>query len=369
MNNSLYHLTTVQFKLFFREPGVLFWALIFPLLIAWVLGIAFAHKDEITRTIAVVVSSSSEEQSFHQKLTGVGALTQINLHGKRGVEVISFNSTNQSKFRFVYVSQEEALLMIKRGQAVLIIEEAPNSKTIHYQFDPQNAEAQMTQLLLEQLFRKQIENEPPVRMTPLSLPGSRYIDFLIPGLMAIAIMNSCMWGIGWGLIEYRMKKLLRRMVATPMKKPFFFLSLFLGRLVLSGLEIMLLYLFARAYFDIRIEGSLLALLIVFFSGNVAFAGIAIFGSARPENTQSGNGVINAVTLPMMILSGIFFSYHNFPDWAIPVVQYLPLTLLADSIRSIFIEGAVTSDIISSALIMVITGILFFFSGLKIYKWY
>jgi ABC-type multidrug transport system permease subunit len=112
-----------------------------------------------------------------------------------------------------------------------------------------------------------------------------------------------------------------------------------------------------------------ALLLVFLAGNFAFAGLAVFVSSRTSNTEVGNGFINAIVFPMMILSGIFFSYHNFPDWAIPVIQMLPLTMLADGIRSIFIEGTGLVQVAPPILILTAIGALFFTAGLKIFKWY
>jgi ABC-type multidrug transport system permease subunit len=166
-----------------------------------------------------------------------------------------------------------------------------------------------------------------------------------------------------------MKKLLRRMVATPMRKRDFLLSNLITRTLIGAFETIVLLLFAFLYFSISLEGSILAFVLVYFAGIMAFAGIAIVVSSRTANSQIGNGLINAVSLPMMILSGIFFSYHNFPDWCIPFIKYVPLTLLADSIRGIFIEGAGLSDIIIPAVVLAATGVVTFFTGLKMYKWY
>jgi ABC-type multidrug transport system permease subunit len=199
--------------------------------------------------------------------------------------------------------------------------------------------------------------------------GTRYIDFLIPGLIGLGIMNGCMWGVGWNLIETRMKKLLRRMVATPMKKPVFMGALIVTRIILGTFETLLLIGFAYFYFGMEITGSLPALVIIFLAGMLAFSGIAILTACRTAKTEVANGLINAVTLTMMILSGIFFNYHNFPDWAISFIQILPLTILADSIRAVFIEAATLSDIIVPTLILSLTGLITFILGLKFFKWY
>jgi ABC-2 type transport system permease protein len=188
-------------------------------------------------------------------------------------------------------------------------------------------------------------------------------------LIAMGIMMSSLWGISYGIIEKRTKKLLRRMVATPMKKSHFLIAKITVRLVMNFFESALLFLFAWLVFDIKIQGSIPALFLIFIAGNIAFAGISIFTSSRTANTEIGNGLINAVVLPMMVLSGIFFSYHNFPDWTIPFIQKLPLTMLADGVRSIFIEGAGLARTGMQISVLSGIGILFFAIGLKIFKWH
>jgi ABC-2 type transport system permease protein len=223
--------------------------------------------------------------------------------------------------------------------------------------------------MIEREINRQPQAQVRSSIMPITTKGNRYIDFLIPGLIAMGIMNSCLWGISWNLIEFRMKKLLRRMVATPMSKKDFLLSNLITRTLIGAFETSTLLLFAFLYFRISLEGSVLALLLIYLAGIMAFSGIAIIISSRTASSQIGNGLINAVTLPMMILSGIFFSYHNFPDWCIPFIKYLPLTLLADSIRSIFIEGAGIKEISTAFVVLTLTGVVSFFAGLKMYKWY
>jgi ABC-2 type transport system permease protein len=131
----------------------------------------------------------------------------------------------------------------------------------------------------------------------------------------------------------------------------------------------LLFLFAHLVFHITIQGDVSALIVIFLAGNIAFAGIAIFFSARTANTEIANGLINAISLPMMVMSGVFFSYHNFPGWAIPFIQKMPLTLLADGMRGIFIEGAGYAGIAIPSLILTTVGVVFFAAGLRVFRWY
>ena len=138
---------------------------------------------------------------------------------------------------------------------------------------------------------------------------------------------------------------------------------------MTFIESILLFVFAAFAFDITIQGNISALLTLFISGNIAFAGIAIFISSYTSKTETGNGLINVVVMPMMVLSGVFFSYHNFPDWTIPIIRNMPLTMLADGMRSVFIEGGGYREIALPSLILAVSGIIFFGAGMKIFKWH
>jgi ABC-2 type transport system permease protein len=334
MNKSLIQLILVHFKTFFREPAILFWAVLFPIIMVWVLGVAFSNKGESLRTVYV-----TGESAIPEKITGE--------------KVLGKETGNVYRVKFQRASEQEAIRAIKRGLITLFIEVKEDS--LIYHFDPLNSDAQLTHLILERSIAEVRTKNTSI--DPLETHGTRYIDFLIPGMIALGIMNSCIWGIGWTLVESRMKKLLRRMVATPLKKPVFFTSHIIVRIILGTLETILLILFSYFYFGTRITGIF------------AFAGIAILMASRTSKTEVANGLVNAVTLPMMILSGIFFNYHNFPDWAIPIIQVLPLTLVADSIRSIFIEGAGFMEVLRPVIILCAIGLVTFTTGLKVFKWY
>lgn len=345
MHTSLFQLVINNFRVFFREPAIIFWAVLFPIIMAWVLGIAFSSKGESLRTVYVTGSQAP------QILTGE--------------KVFAEDTGNPSRIRFKQTSEDEALQAIRRGVIVLYVEVRDDS--LIYHFDPMNSDAQVTHLVLERGIEERKTSNSIV--SPLRTRGTRYIEFLVPGLIALGIMNSCIWGIGWSLIETRMKKLLRRMVATPMKKSVFLTSYIVTRIVLGGFETLLLLLFARLYFHTEISGSLLAFVIVFLAGIFAFSGIAILVASRTSKTEVANGLVNLVTLPMMILSGIFFNYHNFPDWAVPVIEVLPLTLLADSIRAVFIDAGGLAEVMKPVAILCTTGLVTFVAGLKFFRWY
>ena len=369
--SQLLQLINAHFKELIREPGVLFWGIVFPILMSLGLGVAFTQKTDVVRKVAVI---ESENKTTSTKLDSLfesqaQAIPEVSRDSFNYSLTIPDEQLGNTTFLFRKTGWQDALLMLKRGKVNLILEEK-DGKT-NYHFDPLNPDAQLSYIKLSGLLGEneiQPKNDQAI-IKPLTLKGTRYIDFLVPGMVAMGVMMSCMWGISYGIIDRRSKKLLRRMVATPMKKSYFLLSLITVRFAMNFIESGLLILFAWLAFNITIQGNVAALLAIFMAGNFAFAGIAVFISAYTANTEVGNGLINAIVMPMMVLSGVFFSYHNFPDWSIPVIQKLPLTMLADGIRSIFNEGAGAGEIFMPFAILTIIGILFFSAGLKLFRWH
>jgi len=373
--NQLWQLTASLFREIIREPGVLFWGILFPILMSLGLGIAFTKKADVIRKIAVI----KPEKSISVSDSGSALFSFLDKNceknnstgndGWRWKLIHKDEKLGNSIFLFNELEWQKAMMMLKRGTVNVVL--ADKDGHIEYHFDPMNADAQLTYLKLSTLIGSpsdlQSSSEDYIR--PLTVTGTRYIDFLVPGLITMGVMMSCMWGISYGLIEKRSKKLLRRLVATPMRKSHFLIALITVRIAMNFIESLVLFVFALFAFDMVIQGDISALILMFLAGNIAFAGIAVFVSSHTSNTEVGNGLINFVVFPLMVLSGIFFSYHNFPDWSIPVIKNLPLTMLTDGIRSIFNEGAGYAEVALPIVILTATGVLFFTAGLRIFKWH
>jgi len=367
--NSLIQLIFIHYREFIREPGILFWSIIFPVAMAWVLGIAFSKQSELVQQVALIENKELQNAPFREFLNDAKTIIK-QYEGKQKIyfkQVIAADKLGKTSFRFISTDWNDGILMLKRGQVNMILKEHPDS--LEYLFDPANPQAKMVYIMLSSAINDKTLIYETTSISPLTQTGNRYIDFLIPGLLALGVMNSLLWGISYALIEMRSKKLMRRMVATPMKRSEFLISFFVARLSITIIEALILFTFSYFYFRISVQGGMLALIIIFLAGNIAFSGIAILISSRTANSRIGTGLINVVSLPMMILSGIFFSYHNFPDFAIPIIQKMPLTMLADSIRSVFIEGAGITQVAGNSAILAGLGTLCFLIGLKIYKWY
>jgi len=378
-NNQLWQLILANTLEKVREPGVLFWGIGFPILMSIGLGLAFTRKPESVRHVGLISAD-----------TGSYSI------------VLKDDKLGNTTFRLEKMQWEEAMVQLKRGHINVAV--TLEDSGYRYHFDPMNPDAQLTYVRLSPVlnripltdlirppapesnrddsivtaseakqrhpgYEEDLSAETGSEIESLTVTGTRYIDFLIPGMIAMGVMFSCLWGLGYNIIDTRSKKLLRRMIATPMKRSNYLVAMITVRLVMNVIEAVLLVLFAWLAFGITIQGNIPALLILFLAGNIAFSGIGIFLACHTSKTEIGNAFINVVSMPMMILSGIFFSYHNFPHWAIPIIQPLPLTMLADGIRSIFIEGAGMAQTAIPSLILTITGVVFFTVGLKLFKWH
>jgi len=373
--NQLWQLISALFREIIREPGVLFWGILFPILMSLGLGLAFTKKSDVIRKVAII--NINENSPAGSEKSDVASFLRNNCeNGSSGEKdkwrwkyTIKDEKLGNSVFLFYDMKWDDAVRLLKRGTINVLLLGMKDS--VEYHFDPLNPDAQLTYLKLSTIVGKgsiqPVHSESEIK--PLTATGTRYIDFLVPGLIAMGVMMSSMWGISYGIIEKRSKKLLRRLVATPMKKSHFLIALITVRIVMNFIESLVLFLFALIAFKMSIQGSISALILMFLSGNIAFAGIAVFVSSHTSNTEVGNGLINAVVFPMMVLSGIFFSYQNFPEWSLPFIKNLPLTMLTDGIRSIFNEGAGYHEVTIPILILLAIGSLFFSVGLKIFKWH
>lgn len=360
MPRSFLQLVYIHVLEFAREPGAIFWSFFFPVIMAWGLGIAFSSKMETKRNVALICNDTT----FVHDLQG-----RQNTSRKDSVLTIVLGNSTSGITRYeVYItSRASANLMLKRGVVALIIENSDGRIT--YQFDARNNEGQLSYLQLEQWIKTGDDILKRGEISFISQKGIRYIDFLIPGMLAMNVMSSVLWGVSYTTIERRSKKLLRRMVATPMKKWEYMGAMFFTRYILCILEGLATFALARWYFDVSIEGSMFTVFMLFTAGFISFAGISVLVSSRTANTYVGNGLINAVVMPMMLLSGVFFSYHNYPDTMVAIIKLLPLTSFADAMRSVFIEGSCLYSTLPTILGLTASGLVFSFIGLKIFKWH
>ena len=341
-HHPIWEITKSRIREFYREPGALFWVFVFPVIMAVVLGIAFGQRP-IALPIAVVVDRTD---------TGWVAAA---LKGKP--------VTLKTR------SDTEAALALKKGEIDLIIESDSPSK-VTYLYDTARAESRLARHEVDHLLQSSRGQTQAVRTedeTP-PLKGSRYIDFVIPGLIGLNVMSSSIWGIGYALVLARRRKVLRRLAATPMRRSHFLLGYLLARLVFLAWEVVALILFAYLAFSVTIQGSVVSVLLLSVLGAFAFTGLGLMVAARTDSVEAANGWLNFLMLPSWLLSGTFFSYLRFPEAMHLPIRLLPLTAFNDAMRAVFNEGAGLGDIVFPTTVLACWGLLSFTVALKIFKW-
>jgi ABC-2 type transport system permease protein len=346
------HLLWVRILELKREPEVVFWVFIFPLLLAAGLGIAFRNKPADITYVAVIDNAGAQKTL---------AMLQSSSDNDK--------NDRKSAIRAAILDREAALKAFHFGKYDLAVEANPDGSYTYY-YDPARPESVLSRAEIDAKLqsaagRKDVLNTSSESSTE---PGSRYIDFLIPGLLGMNLMNSGMWGVGFALVEMRQRKLLKRFVATPMRRSDFLLALLSSRLVLMVIEVGLLLGFGVLVFHMRIQGSILSVILLGSIGAVAFGGVGLLTACRAQKIESVSGLINVVMMPMWIFSGVFFSYHKFPAIAQPFIKALPLTALNDALRSTIIEGASLSSQSGRLMVLAIWGGVSFILALRWFRW-
>jgi ABC-type multidrug transport system permease subunit len=335
--NPVVQLTLMRLRELRREPGTLFWVFGFPILISIALGLAFRTTGPAPVAVGVLPGVSAE-------------VTRALADG--GVKVTAMDEAT-------------ARNELRAGRVALVL--AP---PLTYRFDPMRPEARLGRAVVDDVLQRAAgRRDPrPARDEIVRERGARYIDFLIPGLIGMNLMSGSMWGIGWVLVNMRVRKLLKRLLAAPMRRRHLFYGQALARLVMIPIELTVILIFARLAFDVRMTGSWPALALVSLTGSASFAGVAILVASRAQNSETVSGLMNLVMLPMFVLSGVFFSSAHFPAFMQPAINALPLTALCNGLRAVIVDGAGVAGIAGSLAVMAAWGLVSFAAGLRLFRW-
>lgn len=339
----LVELTWIRIVEFSREPGALFWVFGFPILLSIALGLAFRNRPpDAARVVVVEVQQAAWVE---QALAGDATLA---------VQI---------------ATRDDAIVLLRRGQVDLLVE-AEGAGAVRYRFDDTRPESRIARLTVQQALEaaRGMPRAVPSTDEKVTEKGSRYIDFLLPALIAMNLLGSSMWALGYSVVDARRRKLLKRLAATPMRRSDYLLSLLLSRLALMIFEVACLVIIGELVFGVHVQGSYLAVGALALLGGLSFTSLALLIAARPQSTEVASGWINFAMLPMWLLSGSFFSASRFPDWLQPAIQALPLTALNDGLRAVINEGASLSSQLPEVLVLLAWAILPFPLALKIFRW-
>jgi len=264
--------------------------------------------------------------------------------------------------------QDECRRRLRTGATALFI--VPGGKAPEYHYDETRSESLLARYWVDSILVRSAPDVslPEPKENVEQEPGSRYIDFLVPGLIGMNLMGGGLFGIGFVLVDMRVRKLFKRLLATPMNRKDFLLALLVSRLVFLVPEMLVLLGVGTLLFGVPIRGDPLTLSLVILMGVLAFDGIGLLIASRTEKTETISGLINLTMLPMYLLSGTFFSSRRFPEAAQPFIQALPLTQLNDSLREVMLEGHSLAEIAWRLGILAACALGSFFLALKWFRW-
>jgi ABC-type multidrug transport system permease subunit len=336
--SSLYQLTAVRFRLILREPEAIFWIFIFPILLAIGLGIAFRNRPA---DVLPVGATTTE-------------LTRA-LAADRGL-----NATEMGE-----AAGRHALAT---GAILLLAEEKPGG--VAYEYDDTNPDARVARMLADRAVQVAAGRRDAVHAENelVHETGSRYIDFVVPGLLGMNLMGSAMWGLGFSIVEGRQKKLLKRMVASPMPRWQYLFAFLLSRLGMLVVELALFLGFARVVFGVPFRGPLWQLCVLCVLTSLAFSALGLLVASRAKTMEAVSGLMNLVMLPMWILSGVFFSASRFPAMIQPLVRALPLTAAIDAMRGNMLQGMQMGQMTVQVGLLVAWFVVPFLVALRIFRW-
>lgn len=339
--SPLYELTMARTREFIRQPEAVFWVFAFPILLALALGFAFREKPPDTIPVGVVA-------------------------GADGERLLTALQTSPALRPRLY-AEKEGREALRTGRISLLVE--PGSPPT-FRFDPTRPDSRPARLETNDALQRALGRRDMVSVQEKKVtePGSRYIDFLIPGLLGMNLMGTGMWGVGFSIVTARNQKLLKRLIATPMRKSDYLFAQMLSRIVFLVLEVVALIGFGWLVFGVAIHGSLLLFAFVCLLGALSFSGLGLLVAARPETVEGVSGLMNLVMMPMWLLSGVFFSAERFPDKLQPFIKALPLTALNGALRAVMTEARPLTSILPEIAILAVWGVVCFFIALRIFRW-
>jgi len=339
--HPLIELAIARLREFMREPEALFWAFVFPILMSVALAIAFPGGGSKPAIVGIEAGARS------------GAIREALAHAP-GVTVRDIRAGDEAR-------------ALREGEVHLLI--VPTDPPT-YRFDAARDESRLARLLVDDALKRAAGRADPwsAREEPVQIAGSRYVDWLIPGIVGLNIMGSSMWGIGFSIVQSRMRKLLKRLIASPMRKREYLMAQIGGRLVFLAPEAGVPLLFGAYVLGMPIHGSLVSMAVVCLVGALAFGGIGLLLASRARTFEAISGLMNLTMVPMWVVSGVFFSSSNFPQAMQPVIQALPLTALINALRNVVLEGATLAGVGRELAVLAAWGAGGFAIALRIFRW-
>jgi ABC-2 type transport system permease protein len=335
----LVQLTLTRIREFLREPEAVFWALLFPILLTTGLGIAFRNQP------VDVLNVGSTDPAIADALRRQPALA-----------VATFTPA-------------EAHDALRAGKVALLAERAADGSVV-FQFDDTNPDARAARTLAEDAVQRAAGRRDPVAVQDRILreAGSRYVDFVVPGLVGLGILSNALWGLGFSIVDARRRHLTKRLLATPMPRRDYLLSYLLWRMLILWVEVGVPIGFGVLAFGVPVRGRIIDLVLICVLASLSCSALGLLLAARPRTIEGISGLVNLVQVPMWIVSGVFFSARRFPDAVQPIIAILPLTAIIDALRAHMLQGASLAQLAPQLGVLAAWLVVCFALALRLFRW-
>lgn len=345
-------LMAASFKMFIRQREAILWTMLLPLFMVFLFS--FVKFDGIGHVDIGIVNHSQDT-------------ALVNL--LRPIQALKISEGRE----------DEELAWLKKGDRamVLVIPAAfqptgNDSLTLYLNAEkPQETQAGklIVQRALDELVFRQ--NHLPRHVLHTEVVNSRnltYIDFLLPGILAMSIMQSGVFGVAFSFVILKKRGILRRLLVTPMKNGDFIVAQVSTRLLVLMAQVLIMVGAGVLFFHLHFIGSIFNMMMVGLLGGIVFLsiGFALSGISKSEDQVAP--LANIITLPMLMLSGVFFSRSNLPGFAHAITDFFPLTYLADGLRNIAIEGATLAEVSPQLIGLAVWSVITLFIAIKAFRW-
>ena len=323
---------------FLRDRGTLSWNIILP--VALMFGLSFIFSsDRAEYTVGVLQAEETLDVGAHPFLES---------------RYIQFVAVTDRDSGFRRVARHQLDLLVAFGDAP------------RYWINPDSPKGYFVEFALRQadedvggnIEKAQIEGDPV-----------RYVDWVLPGILGMNVMFSSLFGVGYVVVRYRKNGFLKRLRATPLRAIEFVIAQVGSRLVLILVITSFVYAGTKFFLDTRMEGSHFNLLLVLLAGSIAMISMGLMIAARVTSEELAGGMLNMVTWPMMMLSGVWFSLEAASDWVRSVASIFPLTHMLDAARSIMLDGAGLAEIVPQLAMMLAMSAVFLMIGALTFRWH
>jgi ABC-2 type transport system permease protein len=349
---SFMSMIKANLKMNVRNRTALFWNLVFPALFIILFGSIFSDTDGVSLTIGVTGTPSQLMDS-----TVAAMQTDDAIKVKQG-------------------TQEEELKKLDDGDRDAVVVFGPPADgtsqpavTIYYD-DSQGPTSKVAVNVVNQYIFAVTQTESPITVTtqPVNSTSLSYIDFLVPGIIAMSLMNSGVIGLSTAFVIYRERGILRRIKVTPFHLTSFVLARIISQLIIALAQTAILIGMAMALFGLNIEGNMALIVLEVLIGALAFLAIGFAIAGVSKNVETAAAVGNLVTFPMLFLSGVFFGIESAPNWLQPITRILPLSYLVDALRDTMSRGKGLTTVWTDLLVLVATFAIGMAIAVRFFRW-